>query len=416
MECPYRIPGSAFRYFNARETTGVKPTSRDVTTMLSLGRSRAIESGSQLQARIDALARYEQTMAELGRRPPEEHEQHSQQVGEHVRTMERWFKNAVQVQTLEDRTGYGGARALLSAINDTSDGRCSFCGCLDSTQATSDCRCDEWDSLFCGCDSCLTCTGKRPFSPGSARWYPSWCSQAEGVAEDTVETPATEITGAATTGIDAGVDPTSGTHEFPSAEGSQEDMATDLPQPLTTADQAPVGYGPGLPCGLENGQCFDGNLRIYTFDPPQDHLRATSPPDGREWQVGNKLEPDNIPLTKLSKLLIGDVVLTCHRDGRGMWIAERAVVEQVLCYRCQFDECRMTSIQGFRGDAAITSNHRVMLRQGLAPVCWENAEVARGARTRQRAQQYVYNVRIGSLHGIVAEGGAILATLHTPEA
>ena len=47
VKCPYRIPGSALRYFNMRETTGDKPTSRDITTMLSLGRSRAIASGSQ---------------------------------------------------------------------------------------------------------------------------------------------------------------------------------------------------------------------------------------------------------------------------------------------------------------------------------------------------------------------------------
>ena len=37
-QCPYRIPGNAFRYFNLRETTGNKLTPRVLTTMLSLGR------------------------------------------------------------------------------------------------------------------------------------------------------------------------------------------------------------------------------------------------------------------------------------------------------------------------------------------------------------------------------------------
>ena len=176
---------------------------------------------------------------------------------------------------------------------------------------------------------------------------------------------------------------------------------------------------------MKNGHCYDGNLRIYTFDPPQDHHRTVPPPDSLDWQAGNELEPENMPTTKISKLLVGDVVLTCHRDLRGKWIAERAVVEQVICYRCQFDECRMTSLHGFRGDAAITFNHRILLRQGTEPhccgraprpECWENAEGAEGARTTHRAQQYVYNIRIGSPYGIVAEGGAILATLNTPQA
>ena len=106
---------------------------------------------------------------------------------------------------------------------------------------------------------------------------------------------------------------------------------TDLPPPNMTEEQAPGGNRPGPQCGSENGQCYDGNLRIYTFDPPQDHHRAVSPPDSLDWQAGNELEPENMPTTKISKLLVGDVVLTCHRDGSGMWIAERAVVEQVLC-------------------------------------------------------------------------------------
>ena len=94
--CPYRIPGCAFRYFNMRETTGDKPTSRDITTMLSLGRSRATASGFQLQARIDELARHEPKMMEQGRRPLEDREQHRQHFRGQVIILERTFMGAVR--------------------------------------------------------------------------------------------------------------------------------------------------------------------------------------------------------------------------------------------------------------------------------------------------------------------------------
>ena len=73
--------------------------------------------------------------------------------------------------------------------------------------------------------------------------------------------------GKGATGTDAGADLTSEINKLPSVEGSQGDMTSDRPQPLTTADQAPDGHGQGLLCGLENGRCFDGNLKVYTFDP-----------------------------------------------------------------------------------------------------------------------------------------------------
>ena len=76
--------------------------------MLSLGRSRAIASGSQLQARIDELARREQKMVEQGRRPPEEREQHLQHFRGQVEIMERVFKGAVRELIIEDSLGRGG--------------------------------------------------------------------------------------------------------------------------------------------------------------------------------------------------------------------------------------------------------------------------------------------------------------------